>query len=313
MSQKLSFVFPGQGSQSVGMLSGLSESFPIVKQTFEEASDALGVDLWRMCQDGPDTDLNRTENTQPAMLVAGIATWRVWMVEGGSSAAVSAGHSLGEYSALVAAGAMAFGDALRVVSQRGRFMQEAVPEGDGAMAAILGLSDLDVAAVCHDAEQGSVVEPVNYNSPGQVVIAGEADAVQRAVEEAKKKGAKRAILLPVSVPSHCSLMEAAALDLGAVLDDVEIRLPGLPVLHNVSVESAATVEDLREMLTHQLHRPVRWVETIRKMAADGTELVLELGPGKVLTGLNKRIDKGLKSLAVFDPASLEAALEAANA
>lgn len=313
MSQKLSFIFPGQGSQSIGMLSALSESFPLVRQTFEEAADVLGIDLWRMSQEGPDTALNHTENTQPAMLAADIAVWRVWAEQGGPLAAPSAGHSLGEYSALVAAGSMTFADTAQVVRQRGRFMQEAVPAGEGAMAAILGLSDLDVATVCHDAEQGSVVEPANYNSPGQVVIAGEAVAVQRAVDEAKKKGAKRAILLPVSVPSHCALMEAAALRLGAVLDDTDIALPVSPVLHNVSVESASSVDDLREMLVHQLHRPVRWVETIQKMAADGAELVIELGPGKVLTGLNKRIDKGIKSLAVFDSASLETALEAANA
>ncbi len=313
MPQKPSFVFPGQGSQSVGMLSALSEAYPVVRQTFEEASDALGIDLWRMSQQGPDTELNRTENTQPAMLAAGIATWRVWDGQGGATALTSAGHSLGEYTALVAADALSFADAVTVVSRRGRFMQEAVPEGRGGMAAILGLSDLEVAAVCHDAEQGSVVEPVNYNSPGQVVIAGEAEAVRRAVDEAKAKGAKRAILLPVSVPSHCSLMEPAALQLASVLADTEMRVPSSPVLHNVSVESAASTSDMKEMLVHQLHRPVRWVETVQKMADEGTQQVIELGPGKVLTGLNKRIDKRIKGLAVFDPASLEAALEAVNA
>lgn len=313
MTQSLSFVFPGQGSQSVGMLADLSAAFPSVHACFEEASDALALDLWRMSQEGPDNDLNRTENTQPAMLAAGIAVWRVWQEQGGPTPSVAAGHSLGEYSALVAAGAIEFADAISLVAQRGRLMQEAVPQGEGAMAAILGLSDLDVSAVCYDAAQGGVVEPVNFNSPGQVVIAGQAAAVQRAVELAKEKGAKRALLLPVSVPSHCSLMENAAQRLGEVLAQIQVTMPGFPVLHNVSVESAESPDELRQVLAYQLHRPVRWVETIQKIAADGVGLVIEAGPGKVLTGLNKRINKSVKSLAVTDPAGLEAALEAANA
>ena len=246
-------------------------------------------------------------------LAAGVSVWRVWQSQGGATPAMAAGHSLGEYSALVAAGAIGFTDAIKLVAQRGRFMQEAVPEGIGAMAAILGLSDLDVATVCYDAAQGGVVEPVNYNSPGQVVIAGQAVAVQRAVELAKEKGAKRALLLPVSVPSHCSLMEKAAQRLGDALQETTIVLPAFPVLHNVSVETADSADDLRQVLTYQLHRPVRWVETVQKMAADGVSLVIEAGPGKVLTGLNKRIEKSIKGMAVTDPAGLEAALEAANA
>lgn len=313
MSANLSFVFPGQGSQSVGMLSELAAVFPEVKLCFEEASEALGLDLWRMSQEGPDSDLNRTENTQPAMLAAGIAVWRIWQGQGGAMPVVAAGHSLGEYSALVAADAIDFADAVRLVAQRGRFMQEAVPQGEGAMAAILGLSDPDVSAVCHDAAQGSVVEPVNFNSPGQVVIAGQATAVARAVDLAKERGAKRALPLPVSVPSHCSLMEKAAQRLADALSQIDIRVPAFPVLHNVSVEGAKSPEELREVLAYQLYRPVRWVETIQKIAGDGIELVIEAGPGKVLTGLNKRIDKSVKSLAVADPAGLEAALEAANA
>lgn len=313
MTDKLCFVFPGQGSQSVGMLAELAAAYPLVRETFEEGSEALGVDLWKLSQQGPEAELNRTDNTQPAMLAAGIAVWRVWQAQGGASPAVAAGHSLGEYSALVAAGRLAFADAIPLVARRGRYMQEAVPEGQGAMAAVLGLSDDDVRAVCEAAAEGEVVEPVNFNSPGQVVIAGAASAIERAVVVAKEKGAKRALVLPVSVPSHCSLMLPAAEKLAADLADIAIAEGSFPVIHNVNVGIAADGDEVRQLLASQLHQPVRWVETVQSLPARGIELVVEAGPGKVLAGLGKRIDKTLTTLPVTDPAGLDAALEAANA
>jgi [acyl-carrier-protein] S-malonyltransferase len=313
MTDKLCFVFPGQGSQSVGMLAELAAAHPLVRQTFEEGSEALGVDLWQLSQQGPEADLNRTDNTQPAMLAAGVAVWRVWQAQGGSRPIAAAGHSLGEYSALVAAGRIAFGDAIPLVARRGRYMQEAVPEGQGAMAAVLGLSDDDVRAVCESAAHGEVVEPVNFNSPGQVVIAGAKDAVDRAVALAKEKGAKRALLLPVSVPSHCSLMQPAAAKLAADLANIAIAEGDFPVLHNVNVAEAADAAEVRDLLARQLHSPVRWVETIEALPGRGVELVIEAGPGKVLAGLGKRINKQLNTLPITDPAGLDAALEAANA
>jgi [acyl-carrier-protein] S-malonyltransferase len=310
---KLAFVFPGQGSQAVGMLAELAAAYPAVSDTFAEASAALGFDLWRLVQDGPAEELNLTHNTQPAMLAAGIAVWRVWEREGGPSPAFLAGHSLGEYTALVAGGAIEFADAVRLVAERGRLMQAAVPEGTGAMAAILGLDDDQVRAACVQAAAGEVVEAVNFNSPGQVVIAGHSGAVARAVEAAKAAGAKRAVALPVSVPSHCALMRPAAEQLALRLAAATVRVPATPVLHNVDVSVAQTADAVRDRLARQLHSPVRWVETVQRLVAEGVTLVVEAGPGKVLAGLNKRIDKNLESVAVFDPAGLAAALEAAHA
>ena len=307
------FVFPGQGSQAVGMMAELAAAMPVVRETFDEASAALGLDLWRLVQEGPAEQLNLTHNTQPAMLAAGVAAWRAWQQRGGPQPVVLAGHSLGEYSALVAADAVGFADAVRLVAERGRLMQAAVPEGAGAMAAILGLEDEQVRAACTQAAAGDVVEAVNFNSPGQVVIAGQAAAVARAVEAAKALGAKRAVLLPVSVPSHCALMRPAADRLAERLAAVEVRLPRIPVLHNVDVAVADSPDALRDRLARQLYRPVRWVETMRRMAADGVGLVVECGPGKVLSGLVKRIDKNLEAAAVHDSASLAAAVETAHA
>lgn len=306
----IAMCFPGQGSQSVGMLGGLAADHAEVRQTFEEASDALSVDLWSMSQEGPVDALNQTENTQPAMLAAGIAVWRIWQAQGGAAPVMMAGHSLGEYTALVAAGALDFTHAVRLVAARGRFMQEAVPAGSGAMAAILGLDDEAVRKVCVEAAQGQVAEAVNFNSPGQVVIAGDAAAIERAAELAKAAGAKRALLLEVSVPSHCALMKDAAERLAEQLQSTELGMPRVPVLHNVNVDAAGDVDGIRQLLKQQLYSPVRWVETVQQMKAHGVEQMLELGPGKVLTGLGKRIDKSLGALAVFDTASLETALEA---
>ncbi len=309
---RIAITFPGQGSQSVGMLAGLAESFDGVRETFEEASDALGMDLWRLAQEGPAETLNQTENTQPAMLAAGIAVWRVWTAQGGAAPQLMAGHSLGEYSALVAAGSIAFDDALRLVRERGRLMQAAVPQGEGAMAAILGLEDGQVRELCAQAAQDEVAEAVNFNSPGQVVIAGSAAAIARAVELAKAAGARRALLLDVSVPSHCALMRGAADQLFEYMQGIAIRAPEVPVLHNVSVDVAEDAEAIRDLLRQQLFSPVRWVETVQAMAARGVDTLVEAGPGKVLTGLAKRIDKTLTGLAVFDGPSLEKALEASN-
>ena len=309
---RLAMTFPGQGSQSVGMLGDLAAAFPLVRETFEEASDALGSDLWTLSQQGPAEELNRTENTQPAMLAADIAVWRVWNEQGGPEPMLLAGHSLGEYAALVAAGALEFADAVRLVRERGRLMQEAVPAGEGAMAAILGLDDDQVRAICAEAVQGEVAEAVNFNSPGQVVIAGDAAAIARAVELAKAAGAKRALPLDVSVPSHCALMRDAAQRLREVLQSVDVEAPRIPVLHNVTVEPAAEPDAVRDLLARQLHGPVRWVETVRAMREQGAEALVEAGPGKVLTGLCKRIDRQITALPVFDGASLEKALETIN-
>ena len=313
MSKQTAIIFPGQGSQSVGMLGGLAEQFSSIRETFEEASDALGQDLWTLASEGPAEALNQTENTQPAMLAAGIAVYRLWRKQGGPEGDVMAGHSLGEYSALTAAGALDFADAVQLVAARGRFMQQAVPAGQGAMAAILGLDDAAVTALCQEAAQDEVAEAVNFNSPGQMVIAGNKAAVERAISLAKDAGARRALLLPVSVPSHCALMKPAAEELAAMLSGVDVQMPVIPVLHNVDVAAADSADAIRDKLVKQLYQPVRWVETIQAMKAQGVEQLMEPGPGKVLTGLGKRIDKTLTFLPVLDPASLEKALEACNA
>lgn len=305
---KFAFVFPGQGSQSVGMMTAYGDAAPI-RATFDEASAALGQDLWAMVADGPAELLNQTVNTQPAMLAAGVAAYRLWLSQGGAQPALMAGHSLGEYTALVCAGSLIFADAVKLVRLRAEAMQSAVPEGVGAMAAVLGLDDAAVRAVCSEAAQGEVLEAVNFNSPGQVVIAGNKAAVERGCILAKEKGAKRALPLPVSVPSHCALMKPAAETLRVALARVEVKAPTIPVLHNADVASHADPEAIRDALARQLYSPVRWVETVQAMAAQGVQLVAECGPGKVLAGLNKRIVEGVVGVALVDAAALADALE----
>ncbi|MCQ4145792.1 ACP S-malonyltransferase [Vogesella sp. AC12] len=300
------FLFPGQGSQSLKMMDGFAD-LPVVKQTFDEASAALGEDLWAMLQAETPEAINATVNTQPLMLAAGVATYRAWLAQGGALPAALAGHSLGEYSALVAAGALDFADAVKLVRLRAEAMQDAVPAGEGAMAAILNLFDDDIRTACAEAAQGEVVEPVNFNSPGQVVIAGNKAAVERAMELCKAKGAKRALPLPVSVPSHCSLMKPAADKLAAALATIQINSPQIPVLHNADVAAYGDADQIRDALTRQLYRPVRWTETIQQLAAGGIVLMAECGPGKVLAGLAKRIDGNVNCHALTDAAKLEAA------
>ena len=306
----LAFVFPGQGSQSIGMLDQLATEYPLVQETFIEASDALGYDIWELVTSGPDVALNQTERTQPAMLAAGIAVWRVWQSLTNIQPGYLAGHSLGEYTALVAAGALSFTDAIKLVEMRGQFMQQAVPEGQGAMAAILGLDDNAVKTICIDAADEQVVEAVNFNSPGQVVIAGNVEAVTKATELAKEQGAKRALLLPVSVPSHCALMKPAAEKLAKALTDIPVHKTRIPVLHNVNVSAAVDEDEIKALLIQQLHNPVRWVETIQALSNTGVDKIVECGPGKVLAGLTKRIDKTITGLPVFDQRSLEKAVQA---
>jgi [acyl-carrier-protein] S-malonyltransferase len=306
------FVFPGQGSQSIGMLSALAAAEPLVQETFGEASEALGYDLWKLCQEGPEELLGTTERTQPAMLAAGVATWRVWRKHGGDWPIAMAGHSLGEYSALVAAEALDFRTAVRLVQFRGQAMQAAVPAGQGAMAAILGATDADVEAACSEASQGEIVQAANYNSPGQVVIAGAAAAVDRAIEVLKAKGAKRAIKLPVSVPSHSALMAPAAEQLRKRLDEIEFQSPKVRDIYTVDVRKHGEATQIREALVQQLVKPVRWTETIQAMIGSGVNVVVECGPGRVLTGLNRRIEKNkeISMLAIEDGESLQQALQA---
>ena len=308
----LAFVFPGQGSQSVGMLAALGAAEPVVRETFEEASQVLGYDLWALAQHGPEADLGTTERTQPAMLAAGVAVWRAWRAHGGAMPVAMAGHSLGEYTALVCSGSLDFRTAVDLVRFRGQAMQRAVPLGTGAMAAVLGLDDADVEAACREAAGSEVVEPVNFNAPGQVVIAGHAAAVVRAIEAAKARGAKRAVQLPVSVPSHSRLMVGAADELAARLATVEVRMPNVPDVYTVEVRRHASPDGIRSALREQLFKPVRWADTVRAMLASGVTTLVECGPGKVLTSLNKRVEKrpDLKVLAVDDPDTLAAALAA---
>lgn len=308
---KFAFLFPGQGSQSVGMMQGLAD-LAVVRDTFAEASEVLGQNLWRMVTE-TNEDINQTANTQPVMLAAGIATWRAWRQAGGAQPTVLAGHSLGEYSALVAAGAIDFAAALPLVRLRAEVMQGAVAEGMGAMAAVLGLDDDTVKCVCAEAAQGEVLEAVNFNSPGQVVIAGHRAAVERGMEAAKAKGAKRALILPVSVPSHCALMKPAAERLRDYLQDVEVHVPQLPVLHNADVAAYNDADKIRDALVRQLYSPVRWVETIRKMAADGIMAAAECGPGKVLAGLNKRIAGEMTCFALVSAEAMDEAKSQLNA
>ncbi|HSC47391.1 MAG TPA: ACP S-malonyltransferase [Gammaproteobacteria bacterium] len=306
-------VFPGQGSQSLGMLAALAGGHPEVQATFAEASAALGYDLWAITQQGPEARLNSTECTQPALLAAGVAAWRVWKGSNGPDPVAMAGHSLGEYTALVCSGALDFPSAVRLVEFRGQAMQHAVPPGQGAMAAILGLDDDAVRAACAEAAQGDVVAAVNFNSPGQVVIAGSAQAVERAIAACNARGAKRALPLPVSVPSHCELMRPAAEKLAARLAGLQISKPNIPVIHNVDVSSHAAADEIRAALTSQLYSPVRWVESVQRLGKSGATMLIEFGPGKVLAGLTKRIDKGIAAHPVYDPETLQTALNATGA
>lgn len=305
--KNIAFLFPGQGSQSVGMMSGFGD-LNIIRDTFTEASDVLGVDLWTMTTEANDS-INETTNTQPIMLTAGVATWRAWLATSDQLPAVLAGHSLGEYTALVASGALTFKDALPLVRYRAEVMQNAVPTGVGAMAAILGLDDETVRAVCAEAAQNEVLEAVNLNSPGQVVIAGNKAAVERGMELAKAKGAKRALPLPVSVPSHCALMKPAALQLAEYLKNVTVNTPNIPVLHNADVAAYSDSERIKDALVRQLYSPVRWVETVQAIAAQGVTQTAECGPGKVLAGLTKRIVAELPCVALT---SSDALLELKN-
>ena len=308
--KKFAMVFPGQGSQSVGMLSELAQQFPIVEQTFKQASEVLGYDLWQLVQQGPAEELNKTWQTQPALLAASVAIYRVWQEQYPHlQPAVMAGHSLGEYSALVCAGAMDFQDAVKLVELRGKLMQQAVPEGTGAMYAIIGLGNDEIIKACEEAEQGDVVSAVNFNSPGQVVIAGAKSAVERAAAACKEAGAKRALPLAVSVPSHCALMKPAADQLAVSLESIAVKTPIIAVINNVDVKTESDSTAIRNALVRQLYSPVRWTESVEKMAATGVEVLLEIGPNKVLSGLAKRIVDSLQAVSVNDSASLLAAQE----
>lgn len=306
---QFAFVFPGQGSQAVGMLADVAAQYPIVEETFAEASAVLGYDLWALVQQGPAEELNKTWQTQPALLTASVALYRVWQQKGGKAPAMMAGHSLGEYSALVCAGVIAFSDAVRLVELRGKLMQDAVPEGTGAMSAIIGLDDDAIAKACEESAQGQVVSPVNYNSPGQVVIAGHKEAVERAGAACKAAGAKRALPLPVSVPSHCALMKPAAEKLAVELQNITFNAPAIPVVNNVDVVCATDPDEIRNALVRQLYSPVQWTKSVELMASRDITHLYEVGPGKVLTGLTKRIVDSLTASAINEPASLAAALE----
>ncbi|MFF6012143.1 ACP S-malonyltransferase [Rahnella sp. R3(2024)] len=305
----IAVVFPGQGSQTLGMLADLAAVYPVVAETFAEASSVLGYDLWQLVQEGPAEELNKTWQTQPALLAASVAIWRVWQQQNGAKPVLMAGHSLGEYSALVCAGVLDFKQAISLVELRGKLMQEAVPAGTGAMYAIIGLDNDAIAKACEESAQGQVVSPVNFNSPGQVVIAGNKEAVERAGAACKAAGAKRALPLPVSVPSHCALMKPAADKMAVALENITFSAPQFSVVNNVDVKVESSPDAIRSALIRQLYSPVRWTESVEFMAAQGVEQLVEVGPGKVLTGLTKRIVDTLTAVAVNDTASLTAALE----
>ncbi|MBW9247535.1 ACP S-malonyltransferase [Acidithiobacillus ferriphilus] len=309
MHGSIAFVFPGQGSQSMNMLTDLAGSHPLIKEIFAEASAQLGEDLWSLTQDGPVEKLNQTCWTQPVMLAAGYAVYRVWEEEGGVFPDFIAGHSLGEYTALVVADAVDFPDAVRLVAERGRLMQHAVPEGVGAMAAVIGLGDDEVKQLCAQEAHGEVLAAANFNAPGQVVVAGNQAAVTRLVESARAAGAKRVVVLPVSVPSHCSLMMSAAERFQATLESVQFRSPKAMVVHNADVQNHNTPDSIRAALAQQLYSPVRWTDTIRHLARQGAMTFVEMGPGRVLSGLGKRIEPGLTMLHIEDGKSLKAVLE----
>ncbi|OTQ62192.1 ACP S-malonyltransferase [Gilliamella apis] len=306
---KFAMVFPGQGSQAVGMLKDLAENYSVVKSTFDEASQVLGYDLWTLVQEGPADELNKTWQTQPALLAASVSIYRVWQSINGPQPEFMAGHSLGEYSALVCAGVIDFKDAIKLVELRGKLMQEAVPSGTGAMFAIIGLDNDSIRKACEQAAQGQVVAPVNFNSPGQVVIAGNKEAVERAGALCKEAGAKRALPLAVSVPSHCALMKPAADKLATTLNNMTFNAPQFAVINNVDVKVESSAENIKAALIAQLYSPVRWTETVEEMAKQGVTLLVEMGPGKVLTGLTKRIVDSLSACAVNDKASLDVAIE----
>ncbi|MFC4727060.1 ACP S-malonyltransferase [Coralloluteibacterium thermophilus] len=310
VASNLAFVFPGQGSQSVGMLADLAAAHPVVGETFAEASEGAGVDLWALAQQGPEAELNRTEFTQPALLAAGVAVWRAWLAAGGARPARLAGHSLGEYAALVAAGVLGLGDAARLVRERGRLMQEAVPEGTGGMAAVLGADDALVAQVCTEVstDESSIVVPANFNSPGQIVIGGHAIAVDAALATLAGRGVRKAVKLAVSVPSHTPLMRQAADRLAAAMDGLAWSAPTIPVVQNADAAVATDVAQIREALVRQLYLPVRWTECVQALAAGGATRIAECGPGKVLAGLVKRIDKGVEARSLGTAADLDAAL-----
>jgi [acyl-carrier-protein] S-malonyltransferase len=308
-SPTLAFVFPGQGSQSVGMLAGLAATHALVQETFAEASEGAGVDLWTLARQGPDEQLNRTEFTQPALLAAGVAVWRLWQQQGGAQPSVLAGHSLGEYTALVAAGALSLADAARLVRQRGQFMQDAAPAGTGAMAAVLGAEDAVVRQACEDASGDDVVVPANYNSPAQVVIGGHVAAVERAVALLAERGVRKVVRLPVSVPSHTPLMREAAEKLGAAMAGMRWQAPGIPVVQNVDARVHDGVDSIREALVHQLYLPVQWTQCVEALAARGITRVAECGPGKVLSGLVKRIDKALDAAPLGTPEEFSNAMQ----
>ncbi|WP_040886716.1 ACP S-malonyltransferase [Marinobacter santoriniensis] len=307
---KSAFIFPGQGAQSVGMLKDAAETWPIINKTFAEASNVLGYDLWHLCQNGPADELNQTTVTQPALLTASVALWRQWMVEGGRAPDFVAGHSLGEYSALVAAESLDFIEAVKLVRLRGELMQDAVPAGEGKMAAILGLDDSDVIAACEAAAQGEVVSAVNFNAPGQVVIAGAAAAVDRAIEACKEAGARKAMPLPVSVPSHCALMKGAAEELAEALNEVRFNDAVIPVVQNVHASVETSADTLKANLLKQLYSPVLWTDSVRTLVSEGVEVAVECGTGKVLAGLIKRIERSLTVYGIEQPDGLAKAIEA---
>ncbi|WP_031210474.1 MULTISPECIES: ACP S-malonyltransferase [unclassified Marinobacter] len=307
---KSAFVFPGQGSQSLGMLSAAAEAWPMITETFDEASNVLGYDLWHLCQHGPAEELNKTMVTQPALLTASVALWRQWCVSDGPRPDFVAGHSLGEYSALVAAESLDFIEAVKLVQLRGELMQDAVPEGQGRMAAILGLEDSDVVSACEESAEGDVVAAVNFNAPGQVVIAGSAAAVERAIEACKAKGARKAMPLPVSVPSHCALMKGAAEQLAEALEDIRFNDAVIPVVQNVDAEPARDAEVLKANLLKQLYSPVLWTNSVQRLSTEGVGVAVECGAGKVLAGLIKRIDRSLPVHGIESPDSLAEALKA---
>ena len=307
---KSAFVFPGQGSQSLGMLSAAAEAWPMITETFDEASNVLGYDLWHLCQHGPAEELNKTMVTQPALLTASVALWRQWCVSDGPRPDFVAGHSLGEYSALVAAESLDFIEAVKLVQLRGELMQDAVPEGQGRMAAILGLEDSEVVSACEESAEGDVVAAVNFNAPGQVVIAGSAAAVERAIEACKAKGARKAMPLPVSVPSHCALMKGAAEQLAEALEDIRFNDAVIPVVQNVNAEPARDAEVLKANLLKQLYSPVLWTNSVQRLSTEGVGVAVECGAGKVLAGLIKRIDRSLPVHGIESPDSLAEALKA---
>jgi [acyl-carrier-protein] S-malonyltransferase len=308
MNSNLAFVFPGQGSQKIGMLAELAAADPVVEQTFAEASEALGYDAWKLVQEGEQDDINLTERTQPILLASSVAIWRLWQKKGGPVPAQLAGHSLGEWSALVCSGVLEFGDAVNIVQARGAFMQEAVPVGVGAMAAILGIADEVILDACASACQNDVVDAVNFNAPGQVVIAGSAAAVDRAIEICKQAGAKRAMTLPVSAPFHTSLMQPAAEQLAELVNGTAFSKPQIPVLHNVHAQAESNPESIKALMLEQIYKPVMWVDCIQALKANGAQIMIECGPGRVLNGLTKRIDRNLTSFSTDDVASLENAL-----